>query len=1736
MKNSISKIKRVPVVMLAAVLLLMTCLEPVSVFAKTEEAQYAKTEEEQYEEAQCADTQSEEAQLEETQTEEIQSEETTSEETQSEKTQSDETQSEEAQWTILMYMCGSDLESDYGLATMNLETILSAPACDKVNYVVQTGGASAWQYDDTDISADKLGRYVISDNELKLVEEKPLDSMAEPDVLADFIKWGVKEYPAKKTMLILWDHGGAVMGACVDEIYSNDLLTVGDIQKALEDGGHHFDVICFDACLMADLDIEYALSPYVDYMVASEEQEPGYGIGYEALTKELSRNPQMNSKYLCKKVCDGFVDFYELNNNAGTYTMSVTDLSKISKVRDAVDEMIEAMILSLDDSKQMSKILTTAEKSYGYAYDYEKDLVTLAENLTEVLGEKITENVVDAVEEAVIYKTQFNESKYNNGLTFFWGIGAPATVINDYAEFAKNDRYLAFIDACRFDYEAPVSVYENTELLPDINYDDFKLTLSEEEKDLGFDKLKILSGANSITKVTYGIYRCDEYENYYKVGEFGNLSANADNTEFTVNFKGKQLCINGIPAVFTAVKETDDYVIYGVPLRYVYDENSALDVELRVLFTPDEPDMEKSDSIDAGIFEGVENGRYEIMGIYNDSLNLASDFLNRDIIDLVEGLEFRVLYPRVESADYEMGYVEGESFVYNAATAVTAEDIPDGEYGYAYMVKNYEGNISTTAINPFYVENGEVVKLQEDESIESKEDGQQADNSSYKQKELDRISNMILPFKDLGKGEYHVEVKKGKAPLKKADSVQAKAATVFMYLDGSDLEDNYGYSTSIIDSVIKSQDYEDVNFILQTGGSNEWKGDGIEAGSMQRFEVHNGHLTEVEKHPRTNMGSYHTLEDFLVWGAQNYPAEHYVLMIFDHGDAWQGACLDDTYGTQISLEGIAAALKNSNIHFDDIIFNCCLMSTVEVAAKLAPYADYMVASEQEAFAIAFNENLILDYIGKHAESLNGYLLGKRAVNVMMQDIDVANADGTQYQEFGLIDLSKMPEVVAAVDDMASEMIEVLSDTHMTTDMISELLTAKSVAYTYQKDLGDFARVNSFLSEDVKSRVLNAVNDAVVYMDSSEDRDRSSGLTIYFDSNAAYTKGRDVKKYSKECPSMKYLAFLDALVLGWHPSGELAEKIGEVLKINPTDYNIDFRMGFCENNKVQIQILSDFGNLAAGFFDVYAVQNDSYVRIGRYGNISVDTDNQLLTLDFKGKVITIDGTLCDLSVISENEEYCVFSTDVLKDGVRKELRIKYYYPEDDVLDDGYYGAVEDYADGKFEIIGLFSESGKESGLMELDKCELRNGEEFTPILTSYGFDGIVEEVLGESITYYDGIDVGCSALSNGDYAIDFVLENGIKGSTTTDLVDVVIKNGDVYEMTVPDDFNESDELIISTSGGQKIDLRDLSYCANAEIDYVTALCETDGLGKKETACALEAYDELPVVYYTSDISADGLVKAFDALYWKPKGNVAVKISTGESSKSNHLSADLIEGLVEKVRGTIVECNTAYEGSRSSSEDHYRLAEEHGYTAIADVDIMDEEGSVALEVNNGELLTENYVGSHFENYDSFIVLSHFKGHAMAGFGGAIKNASIGIASAPEGKIWIHTGGRSTTDFMDELMTGSAVDDFQKAMAEAALSVSDAVGSDNIVYINVMNNVSVDCDCDPNPSKPDIHDVGILVSTDPVALDEACVELASRCEGSKSLMYRIADRHGMESLAHGQDIGLGIRQYKLVNLDRE
>ena len=299
-------------------------------------------------------------------------------------------------------------------------------------------------------------------------------------------------------------------------------------------------------------------------------------------------------------------------------------------------------------------------------------------------------------------------------------------------------------------------------------------------------------------------------------------------------------------------------------------------------------------------------------------------------------------------------------------------------------------------------------------------------------------------------------------------------------------------------------------------------------------------------------------------------------------------------------------------------------------------------------------------------------------------------------------------------------------------------------------------------------------------------------------------------------------------------------------------------------------------------------------------------------------------------------------------------------------------------------------------------------------------------------------------------------------------------------------------------------------------------------------------EPSTVYFTKEITPESLVRIYRALGVEAAGKVAVKISTGESAQTSYLRPRFIKPLIDETKGTIVECNTAYPGNRNTTEKHLQAIAERGFNEVADVDIMDAEGSMRIPVCDSTHIKYDLVGSHLADYGFMINLAHFKGHASGGFGGVLKNASIGVASS-NGKIYIHSAGAS-----DSIWSKGPQDHFLESMAAAAQAVHNYMnskreaGNPGVVYINVMNNLSVDCDCNAHPATPEMKDIGIAASIDPVALDKACLDMvfnhdSTEGDDAAALIERINSRHGTHTVDHAEKIGLGTQKYIIVSLDK-
>ena len=1353
----------------------------------------------------------EETSVEETEVEEIEAEETDTEETDTEEADTEETDAEEIEeeeitetdWTIYMYICGSNLESDGGYASNNLEDLINASGSSRVRYIIETGGAGSWTNEQID--GDRSQRFLIQNGRMEKVYDEPAYNMADHGRLSDFIKWGHENYPAEKTMLCFWNHGGAIMGVCWSDQY-NDHLSVPDIANELYESGEYFDIIGFDACLMADFDVLCALSPYADYIVASEETEPGCGWNYGGCVSYLESNPTCKPEQFASKACDLYIDNLFAEGETSSSTLSVVKTDALIDVKAAVDHMMSAVSEKITDYDALNAILSLGYNSKQYSYPYEKDLVSLAKQLSLVLGEDIEYEVREAVEAAVIHRAQLNEGSYNNGISMFWAPQANANLLTQYQEFAVSDEYLRVIDAIYHDWHAPARVYDGHDRLPEIDPYKYKLAYELKPGYGAVSPLMVTNAIDTINSITYSISTDTEDGYIIRIAEKGNLNVTVGNT-FTPAFDGKIATIDGIPIVMSVVSETEEFSLFEVPINiYGYD------CKMRVAYYPAQGG--DSDTTDrwVGDYGTEDDGVYQILGVYNNG-NSASGYAARDTFSLDNGLEVTVTYPELNEMGYEY-FRKGESFIYSAKnTAIEMSNLDDGDYYITYNIKTTMGEKYSTDPQPITCNNGTFLKRAATAAATAAAPATAAENA--------KVHIPCVSYDKYYAGKTDAASEEETEPA--ADKV-----TVLMYLDGCNLE-NTGYSTGLINSMVNAKKADGVNLILETGGCDNWHNDAIKNDAIQRFEVHEGTLVEVESLERANFGAGYTLSDFLKWGAENYPAEKYIFITYDHGGAWTGNSQDDIYGgSTISLNEITAALENSGVHFDLVYFDCCLMASAEVCAAIAPYADYMIASEESLYVTPeIDQSETFSYIARHADDLDIEKYGKYVVNKHADNLGdfLTGYALSDYQQLSFIDLSKMDGVVDAVNRLGVAMCELKDDPAKMTILTNGLDLSRRFSFTFQRDIVDFATNAYGIDNDVINDVINSVNDAVIFSRAINDYDRSSGMTICYPREKG---GSFYDLYASVCPFKDYLAFIDSITYGWHAlPGVFDNEDSE--NVNSYDYKIDSEIESIDEKTAVLKINSDMNIVNGMYYTISEIDPDGYrfYDLCRLGDFVQNGDNEnRFAAGFDGRVLTIDGVKCYTEVYSESEDSVILSIPAKSSDVMLKILIECVEEADEeapeadeasenieVAERKMLGNVS-YDKCQFNFIGVVVDNDLVTGLPERDVVTLAEGDELTLLeYQSDSFGNVIYTREGETITYSPDMSIRFENLPDGEYRLGYEVLDGLMKLNHAGDVDVVIENGRIQQMIVPEkEEEEPDETEQILSSINKDELR---YCVEEE---------------------------------------------------------------------------------------------------------------------------------------------------------------------------------------------------------------------------------------------------------------------------------------------------------------------------------
>ncbi len=587
-----------------------------------------------------------------------------------------------AKWTVLMYMCGTDLESDGGAATSNLSELENVNYSKNVNYIIQTGGTKTWQNDL--VSPDYLQRFKADENGLTLLDQEKLASMGDPSTLSEFLTWGISNYPAEKYMVLFWNHGGgSVAGVEFDEVFDYDSLTLTELGEAFKDVGQQFEVIGFDTCLMSTLENANTLSPYGKYMVASEEYEPGGGWDYTNWTQYLMKNPNIDGEKLGREICDTYFEKCKLTDEDNMATLSVVNLARIPALVTAFDNMASEMTGITSEMQTLQDYVRGAIRAENFGgntdaegYTNMVDLGDLTINTEDVVS-NTAETVLSTLFDAVIYEVHGSTREHANGISVFFPLAVSEDECNAYSEIATSGSYLRFIDVVVSDWSLSDA---GSDINPDIvvpdsnsdsvSADEYNVAFNNYISDDGYYYLEFTQGLSSVESVQFNFYYMDyDYGEYMLMGTDDDVSGDWDTGVFYDNFRGVWPALNGIYVDINLIEEGDNYNLYSIPILLNGEETN-----LRAAY----------------VWDNNDSGHYEVYGCWG-GVDSVTGMSSKDIVQLKDGDEVTILmngqnWDTGETTQYQVG-----SFTVKGDVVLEEIDLFDGDYLFEYQVVDVFG-------------------------------------------------------------------------------------------------------------------------------------------------------------------------------------------------------------------------------------------------------------------------------------------------------------------------------------------------------------------------------------------------------------------------------------------------------------------------------------------------------------------------------------------------------------------------------------------------------------------------------------------------------------------------------------------------------------------------------------------------------------------------------------------------------------------------------------------------------------------------------------------------------------------------------------------------------------------------------------------------------------------------------------------------------------------------------------
>ena len=612
----------------------------------------------------------------------------------------------QASWTVMVYLCGTDLETKASMATTNLEEIAATKPNNSVNVVIQTGGTKEWHAESIGLNIDpnKTQRYHYGTDGFVLDEEFALANMASAATLTDFVQYSAEKFPADKYLLVLWDHGGGSnSGLIVDERYNRSIMTLDQLQLALERSQVFLEAVLLDTCLMANLETAQALQSTTHYLIASEETVPGEGSDYKAWLQYLYNMPECDGRQLGRRACDSAQQKYaRLGFQYDGVTFSVTDLSKLTPVSKAFNRVFGELYTGVSDPAVMLAFSYATRLTESYYYDDMLDLGDLAERARGLgVSDEAANALISALSDAVIYNTKGVDHSYSTGLSFYYKPSPKSpSVLDHYARVCKSAEYLAFLDRINMGWTAPTWVYDTVDALPDITYDDYVVEFTTAVAEDGTYHLTITNGIGAVSAVDAILYVYNKEEDVWQRlghnaldvdGDFAAGSSNAG--EFTAAFDGIWPTLNGTLCELQVTAENADYTLYEIPVEF--NDSSA---GLIVSYNYDKPLSLSS------MTEGEElsyAGSYEIYGL---DQNQHSALPSRNALPLSELIGYPIA-PKLTVVTFpdgeENGTITLDAMEINNQIAIEETELPAGTYAFAFSVTDVFGKEQTSELASF---------------------------------------------------------------------------------------------------------------------------------------------------------------------------------------------------------------------------------------------------------------------------------------------------------------------------------------------------------------------------------------------------------------------------------------------------------------------------------------------------------------------------------------------------------------------------------------------------------------------------------------------------------------------------------------------------------------------------------------------------------------------------------------------------------------------------------------------------------------------------------------------------------------------------------------------------------------------------------------------------------------------------------------------------------------------------